>query len=230
MTDLTPIKRENLPSLVDKAASALTRAKSSAEVLEAKELATVAYDAAKTTARIAKAKRAHDSLISEIYSVQADALVIEAQAKIRLADEYDAAQERGEVRTKSDNQHVVDANKLSVSDLGIRRDQIHEARKLRDAENEDPGLIQRTVSDLVERGQEPTKAKIKAAVSKPAPKKMDPRALWLWGRLKDFERDGVLSVSAETLLAEMTPPMRADVQRLAPLVREFIEDLEVCNV
>lgn len=58
------------------------------------------------------------------------------------------------------------------------------------------------------------------------PKVMNPKALWLWGRLKDFERDNILSQSPDHLLSEMTEPMRADVRRLLPLVREFIEDLE----
>jgi len=58
------------------------------------------------------------------------------------------------------------------------------------------------------------------------PKVMDPKALWIWGRLKDFERDGILTQSPEHLLNEMTQPMRDDVRRLLPLVREFIEDLE----
>ena len=58
-------------------------------------------------------------------------------------------------------------------------------------------------------------------------RRMDPRALWLWGRLKDFEREGILSSAPEKLLAEMTEPMRADVRRLLPLVRGFIEEMEV---
>lgn len=80
---------------------------------------------------------------------------------MRLAEEYDAAQERGEVRRQADNQHVADPNKLSSSDLGLRRDEIHEARRLRDAERADPGVIQRTVDGMVERGEEPTRAALR---------------------------------------------------------------------
>ena len=50
--------------------------------------------------------------------------------KRRLADEYDAAQDRGEVKTRSDNQHVPEGSKLSVADLGISRKHIHEARRI----------------------------------------------------------------------------------------------------
>ena len=87
----------SLPQLVDHAAAALSNARSAAEVLEAKEIAAFAYDSAKRAARLAKAKGAHDELIAAAHRAQADALAIESQAKRRLADEYDSAQERGEV-------------------------------------------------------------------------------------------------------------------------------------
>jgi hypothetical protein len=40
------------------------------------------------------------ALIAAAHRAQADALEIEAQAKRRLADEYDAAQDRGEVAVR----------------------------------------------------------------------------------------------------------------------------------
>jgi hypothetical protein len=43
-----------------------------------------------------RAKKAHDDLIAAAYRAKADALEIEALAKRRLADEYDAAQDRGD--------------------------------------------------------------------------------------------------------------------------------------
>lgn len=45
----------------------------------------------------------------------------------RLADEYDAAQERGEVKSLGgDTSGVEYANTASAADLGLRRDEIHE--------------------------------------------------------------------------------------------------------
>lgn len=152
-----------LPVLVDRAVRALADARTSAEVLEARDLAGIAYDAAKKAARLAKAKQAHDDLVSAAFRAQADALEIEAQAKRRLADEYDAAQERGEVAKAGDNQHnreVVPAG----NDLGISRKEIHEARAIRDAEEADPGIVKRTLDEAVESGEEPTRAKLSRAV------------------------------------------------------------------
>lgn len=67
---------------------------------------------------------------------------------MRLAEEYDAAQERGEVATRQNNPgsagHVVGSNMpATAADLGLRRDEIHEARKLRDAERAEPGIVRR---------------------------------------------------------------------------------------
>jgi hypothetical protein len=46
------------------------------------------------------------------FRAQADAIEIEAGAKRRLADEYDAAHERGEIRTQRDNQAFSVVEKL----------------------------------------------------------------------------------------------------------------------
>ena len=46
---------ETLPILIDRATAALDSARSSAEVLEARDLARVAYDAAKSAGRMARA-------------------------------------------------------------------------------------------------------------------------------------------------------------------------------
>lgn len=229
--NLTLSPTDTLPRLIDKATAALEGARNSAEVLEARDMARVAYDAAKSAGRIAKAKTAHDSIISEVHRAQAHALAIRARAEMRLAEEYDAAQERGDVatgnRTKDFGVEGDNAKPATAADIGLRRDEIHEARKIRDAERDDPGLIGRAIDNMIQRGEEPTRAKLKSEIEKKRPRKvMNPKALWLWGRLKDFEREGILDKDPSELLAEMTEPMRADVRRILPMVREFIEDME----
>lgn len=166
MTDLIvhEAAADTLPSLVDRASRALANARTSAEVLEARDLAGFAYDAAKRAARLAQAKGAHDTLVAAAHRAQADALLIESNAKRRLADEYDAAQGRGEVAGLGSNQHreegVPDANTL-----GFTRRAIMEARQLRDAEQRDPGIVERTLNDAIARGDEPTRAEVKRAIS-----------------------------------------------------------------
>lgn len=89
-------------------------------------------------ARFARAKGAHDELIAKVHRAQADALEIEAMAKRRLADEYDAAQERGEVRP-ANARTASTPEAVSAADIGLTHKDIHEARQIRDAEVADPG-------------------------------------------------------------------------------------------
>lgn len=160
-----------LPALLERASNALASARTSGEVLEARDLASVAYDAAKSAGRMARAKNAHDEIIGAVYRAQADAALIEARAKVRLADEYDAAQDRGEVAKLGTNQRsdegVTNGNTLpTAADIGLTRKEIHDARTLRDAEIADPGVIERAVTESVSAGKEPTKAVIKRAALK----------------------------------------------------------------
>ena len=65
---------------------------------------------------------------------EADALEIEAMAKRRLADEYEAAQERGEVKSVG-NPNFSRAEELpDAASVGLTAKEIHEARQIRDAE------------------------------------------------------------------------------------------------
>jgi len=159
---------DTLPSLVRRAADQLALATNAAEVLDARDMASAAYDAAKSAARIARAKGAHDELIAKVHRAQADALEIEAMAKRRLADEYDAAQERGEIAKLGSNQTEVgvsDGNTLpTAADLNLSRKDIHEARQIRDAEVAEPGIISRTIMERLHAGHEPTKAAVRQAV------------------------------------------------------------------
>ena len=67
------------------------------------------------------------------HRTQADAFEIEAGAKRRLADEYDAAQERGEVRGHGNRSDIPKQN-ITVKDTGLTSKQVHDTRAVRDAE------------------------------------------------------------------------------------------------
>lgn len=161
---------DGLPVMVTKAAQALAAAKSSAEILDARDLASVVYDAAKKAARMQRAKGAHDALIAAAHRAQADALMIESEAKRRLADEYDAAQERGEIAKRGQQDrardNVPDGNIIPVktADTGLTNKQVHEARKIRDAEKAQPGIIKQTLDRAIEERREPTRAELQRSV------------------------------------------------------------------
>lgn len=159
------VSSDTLPAMVARASSALAAASSAAEILDARDMAGLAYDMAKKSARLARAKDAHDSLIAAAHRAQADALEIEATAKRRLADEYDAAQDRGEVASAGKPVNVLDGNiKATVEDIGLTRKDIHEARTIRDAEVNEPGIVKKTLTELLDAGHEPTKARLREAV------------------------------------------------------------------
>ena len=150
----------SLPGLVKSAANRLANATNAAEVLDAKAQANFAYDAAKAAARFAKAKGAYDEVIGAVYRAQADALEIEATAKRRLADEVDAAQDRGELPKRGQHRAVLGDNKIraALSDAGLDHDSILEARQARDAEVQVPGIVRESLDSIIVSGYEPTKA------------------------------------------------------------------------
>jgi len=194
MTSLLPIPNpaQDLPSLIQRASSMLAGAKTAAEVLEAREAAGLAYDTAKHAARLSRAKAAHDDLIAAAHRAQADALEIEAAAKRRLADEYDAAQARGEVaghgggrnfkvgvsNLENASRDVGDVSRentqsSTLAEIGLRRDQVHEARQLRDAEDADPGIVRRTLDEKLQRGEEPTRSAVRKAAEERLQRSLD---------------------------------------------------------
>ena len=85
--------------------------------------------------------------------------ILSSHAKRRLADEYGAAQERGEVGKQSRHGGSVPAGNTApatVSDLGLTRQQVHEARQIRNAEAVSPGIVRRTLDEQLAQGKEPT--------------------------------------------------------------------------
>ncbi|MDA9440239.1 hypothetical protein XH98_14145 [Bradyrhizobium sp. CCBAU 51745] len=109
--------------------------------------------------------------LSAALRAQADALDIEAQVKRRLADEYDAAQARGEVQTAGrDRVSKVskENNAPTAADVGLSRKEIHEARQIRDVEKRDSGIGRRTVDAALMAGKEPKKAAVCKTTAKAA--------------------------------------------------------------
>ena len=82
-----------------------------------------------------------------------DALEIESLAKRRLADEYDAAQDRGEIRGANTGRSASALEAPNAEEIGLSHKEIYEARIIRDAEAADPGVTRRA---LLKRGDEPS--------------------------------------------------------------------------
>lgn len=147
-----------LPALVMRAAKQLESSVEAAELLDAIDYSQFAYDAGKAAARLAKKQGAYSEVISAAYRAQADALEIESQAKRRLADEYDAAQARGEIRTRADNSRKEkDDGKLTPADIGVSYNEISDARKLRNALSGNPTIVRDVLDEMLADGRQPSR-------------------------------------------------------------------------
>jgi hypothetical protein len=159
-----PPELERLPHMIAKAAAALAAATTAAEILDVQRQAEIIYTAAKHAARLRDVKAAADTVIAACRKAQADALMIETQAKCRLADEYDAAQARGEIRKAGQPQKRIfpqQNNSLGPEDFDLDAKQIHEARIIRNAEKKRPGVIKQTLEQKLKAGEEPLRADVR---------------------------------------------------------------------
>jgi len=57
------------------------------------------------------------------------------------------------------------------------------------------------------------------------PKSNRAKALWLWGHLLDFEREGILAKQPEEFLSAMTPEMLDEVHTLAPRIAAWLNGI-----
>ena len=220
VTDLTDLR-----GLVDRAAQGLADARSSAEILDAREMAGIAYDVAKRAARLQRAKNAHDALVSAAHRAQAHALEIESKAKHRLADEYDAAQKRGEIqRHGGDRCSKVSSENLAptVADLGLTRKEVHEARLLRDAEAADPGLTRRTLDEAIAAGREPNRAELRRAAEQKLQRSVD-RLKRTQNSLRQIEADDIPPLSQAQRAVFGTPEDRAIHERIMEIIERIDE-------
>lgn len=71
----------------------------------------------------------------------------------------------------------------------------------------------------------PTARKLIDAAREPQVAQMPSDSLWLWGRMRDFERDRFTAKDCGALLEPMTPTMRADMVRIVPSVSAFFSQL-----
>lgn len=131
------------------------------------------YDQAKAAASYAKRMKASEQLIEKSRRMQAEALSIESYSKIALADDYEQAQSAGLVASRGRPKKVEDDNLLRLEDVGLSKEQIFDARKLRDAEAKDPGIIGRAIEARLEAGLEPSRANLRAAIGTASASKED---------------------------------------------------------
>jgi hypothetical protein len=208
---------EKISRLIEQASTALAKATTAAEILDVYNQADVSYSAAKKAIHLIKQKAAHDTVVTACRKVMGDALVIETRAQCRLADEYDAAQERGEVATRGDGtairDHIPNKNKVAtIKDIGLTSKKIHEARAVRDAEKAKPGGIRKAIEEKLASGKEPTRADVNRIVRPPKPRaERQPQAVERENKVAALKDAGL---SPEEIAGEIGLGLRAVHQAL----------------
>jgi hypothetical protein len=160
MSDVATFDASGLQQVVERARALLD----DGDVAAARMLAAGVYDQAKAGAAFAARFGAADRLVRKARQLQGDALLIEARAKVRLADEYDEAKKAGAAASQGRPKNIPDGNVFKLEDAGLSAKEVHEARRLRDAEQRTPGIVERAIAARLAAGLEPSRANLRAAV------------------------------------------------------------------
>jgi hypothetical protein len=152
----------------------------------------------------------------EHYSRQAHNVEAERQCcEIRLRAERKAGQLLAQIdKLKGRPGKASDVTRLS--DLGISHDQSSQWQRL-------AAVPQPEFEAALAGPEKPTTNGIIHAAFPPKPNPVSSEALWLWGRLRDFEADGLLYMEPAAVLATMTDEMLDDVRFLAPQVANWLK-------
>lgn len=123
-----------------------------------------AYDLSQAQARFSAKYAATRELVPKFRQLQGDALLMETRCKIELAKAYDAAQQAGTAAGKGRPKNVATDDIFTQADVGLSRQEIHDARKLAAAEEKSPGIAERAIAARIAQGLAPTRANMKHAI------------------------------------------------------------------
>jgi hypothetical protein len=132
-----------------------------------------AYDEAKAAHGFAARMKASEGVISRAHAMVVEALEIGSLARVALANEYDAAQAAGVVASRGRPKKVETLDLFRLEDFGLDKQVVLDARKLRDAELKEPGVIRRTIVGISAQGMLPTKNSLRAAIGTASASKED---------------------------------------------------------
>ena len=179
--------------------------------------------------RVDEVKDIRDQAIAlETYARQAHNVEAERQAcEIRLRAERKAGKLSAELEKKPGKR--TDKQPLGIVPTGSKKEELHKAGVSWDQAKQWEKLAavpdQEFEAALTDRTAKPTTNGIIRANMAPKRNAVSTEALWLWGRLRDFERDGLFTKEPGEVLSTMTPSMLDDVHTLAPRVAAWLKKI-----
>lgn len=177
--------------------------------------------------KIDEVKELHDKALAlELYAKQAMNVDAERKAsEVRLRAERRAGELMGAMqKAKGGDPSVAAATvagasqyKEALTSAGINE---RTARRWQEL----AAVPKKTFEDaLRDPEKKPTTTGILKAVNGTA--KMDNDSLWIWGRIRDFEREKIIERDPKELFDGMTQTMQDDVLRILPNMIEWIKEL-----
>jgi hypothetical protein len=118
----------------------------------------------------------------------------------------------GDRKSKSHDATLID----QLDDLGISKKQSSDWQKL-------AAIPQREFDAELRSQQRPTTAGIIRAFAEPMQKPVADDAVWVWGRLRDFEVDGLLDRDPTEVIETLTSRMKDEVHVRAPRVAAWLK-------
>jgi hypothetical protein len=206
----------------------------SAPALQTKPAPMARYDAMcraiEAAYKVDEVKDIRDQAIAlETYARQAHNVEAERQAcEIRLRAERKAGKLSAKLEKKPGKR--TDKQPVGMIPTGSKKDELHKAGVSQDQAKYWERLAavpdQEFEAALADRTAKPTTNGIIRANMAPKRNPVSDMALWLWGTLRDFERDGFLAKDPGEVLSTATPTMLDDVHVLAPRVVAWLKRIE----
>jgi len=165
----------------------------------------------------AYAKQAND------YGLERDASIARVRAERKCGEllrDMEKAKGGWNARKKScgSDERLQDEPK-TLTEMGLTKDQSSKWQKLADIPEE---VFER----VIDSGMPVSGAQVVETAEKEdkTDKKIDTTALWIWGRLRDMEKNNIFSRPLSELVSEMTDGMRPDIERIIPKLKRWLNE------
>lgn len=132
------------------------------DIMAARQLGEAIYVQSKAGGQFLKRFPLGDSL-EACRRIQGDAASIVIKAKIKIYEGWKEAEEEGKTH-KGRPKSVGNENAFTAEEAGLTRQDIFEGRKWKEAEEKQPGIVQKAIAARIAAGLEPSKRSLAAAI------------------------------------------------------------------